>query len=643
MKYINRLFFGKMLDRELLKAVCLNQVDRAKKLLKKGADADTLDYTGDKPLSIFREGEWHRHWNCGATLLMLAAKNGMTDMVRLLLQNGAGVNERTLEKYYSIIPAGKTALMFAALNKYTQIVKLLVESGADLESRDETGSTALLNVCGVKGALDTLDLLIDKGADPNVVDSSGKTCLMQAAFADTETVRFLIEKGMDINVKDRQGETALMHAAPNPEVVKLLLQNGADPNARDDEGKTVLMKAVGENLDVSRILIDNGADINAKDGNDTTVLMHAVMEKTAMSELLTPAENIEIPEFLIEKGADINAKNSDGKTALSLAIEEAVSIGGKSHYALIELLLGNGAEPDENKVAENAKYRKLLDKIQKRIALRESSNITELVEYFFDTGDYEEVVAVGMQAVPFLERVAQEKEENAVQALAVLSKIDQERYIELSGENALRNLFEVNPYNPFTIEALLTEYEYELFGAVIGHIRENKKSNPVLVRWPGYVPEGFTDDDIRRLLPDVKLYRWTGAGGKEEVIKNLCEIVEGVNTNPDTIHVGWGSMCEWIFPRLGGLHPTVSIYFVTFERHLASILAEIGIGIKRHCEASSKLISAVSAYDRYIYYKSDDSAALADLIRNRKEDEAFEILRKFYDIHDFGELIPGVL
>lgn len=71
------------------------------------------------------------------TALMGAARNGHTDVAKLLIDNGANVNAMN---EYRTIP-----LMFAVgdLDDYPNMVRLLLEAGADVNLTDCSGNTSL--------------------------------------------------------------------------------------------------------------------------------------------------------------------------------------------------------------------------------------------------------------------------------------------------------------------------------------------------------------------------------------------------------------------------------------------------------------------------------------------------------------------
>ncbi len=65
------------------------------------------------------------------TRLIKASSEGRLNLVRRLIQNGAGVNARNSK--------GDTALMAASYNGYAEIVRLLAENGADINAVSNSG------------------------------------------------------------------------------------------------------------------------------------------------------------------------------------------------------------------------------------------------------------------------------------------------------------------------------------------------------------------------------------------------------------------------------------------------------------------------------------------------------------------------
>jgi ankyrin repeat protein len=68
--------------------------------------------------------------------LIKAAKAGDMDTLLACLENEPNINVR--DKY------NQTALMLAAENGYTRVVSLLIDKGADMNAKDNEGRTALM-------------------------------------------------------------------------------------------------------------------------------------------------------------------------------------------------------------------------------------------------------------------------------------------------------------------------------------------------------------------------------------------------------------------------------------------------------------------------------------------------------------------
>ena len=83
---------------------------------------------GSGTLDVNRSGAWH-----GWTPLMIAARAGKVDAVKMLLEKGAYPSIRRAD--------GGCALHAAARGWHFTIVELLLEAGADVDCPDRTNST----------------------------------------------------------------------------------------------------------------------------------------------------------------------------------------------------------------------------------------------------------------------------------------------------------------------------------------------------------------------------------------------------------------------------------------------------------------------------------------------------------------------
>ena len=182
-----------------------------------------------------------------------ASISGHEDVVRVLLQRGAEINRRTV----AFGRRGYTPLELAVIGGHPDIVNSLLDAGAMITPE---------SVAFAVEARDrqVLDLLLQKGGMP------GQEPLVAAAKAgDKEVLHVLLKAGTDINLADATGMTALHVLAfgrQSCEGLGLLLSNGADPAIRDSLGLTALHYAsTYGSADKVKLLLEHGACVNVKD------------------------------------------------------------------------------------------------------------------------------------------------------------------------------------------------------------------------------------------------------------------------------------------------------------------------------------------------------------------------------------------
>jgi len=340
-------------------------------MLKQGALADGQDATA-------------------STLLAAAVSNGISQVVKVLLDNGADPNSPVYRAYPPLIIAAKQG--------DTAVTELLLKAGA-LPDTITSSTQPALTLAARKGFPEVVKLLLEFGADPNIVSFAGSTPLLQAITSNcNDCVRHLLEAGADGSGKTRDGETPLVLAlqSNNREIVNILgkvktrigswndlsyavntmntqlletvLEFGIDPNSRDEKGNTVLFNIAYRNKyylwqaapEIARILLEHGADPDFMNGNNTTALFWAANNgKRAVAEIL------------IKNGADINIAGKDGHTPLLLAIMN-------KHYDIANELLAAGADPNLQTVGHMNKVYPLIAAIQQ--------NNPEMIKQLFESG-----------------------------------------------------------------------------------------------------------------------------------------------------------------------------------------------------------------------------------------------------------------
>ena len=177
--------------------------------------------------------------------LIIAARNGHLNSVKILLGYGADIEARGTLKTGIEVIEGCTPLWAAASFGRLDVVKLLIEQNADVDGRTSTGSTPLRTAV-INGHLDVVRCLVESGADVNARNDYESTPLMAACYyGHVSVVTYLINKGafMDLQYQD-SGNTALHDAVKRGylEMVSQLLSRGASqlPN---NQGLTPLLHA----------------------------------------------------------------------------------------------------------------------------------------------------------------------------------------------------------------------------------------------------------------------------------------------------------------------------------------------------------------------------------------------------------------
>jgi ankyrin repeat protein len=312
----------------LMWAVLENHADVVELLLARGADINAHtqvtitpgEYVPARPAAASGNGIIRQRAlptpNGGMTPLLFAIRDGNADMMRLLLDRGAHINE----------PSGNhtTPLLIALLNGQVAMATELLDRGADPNAADDYHRAALFAAIDLRNfnhekygdlptdgrdPLDLIKTLLKKSANPNLqtdtfpvhglmqfdaswVNFDGETPFVRAALSgDIEVMRLLLENGADPNIATTQGSTALMAAsginwipgqtytrseADYVEAVKLCLDRDAPVNASNSLGLTAMHGAANRGwVSIMQILADHGAKIDAKDKEGRTPMVFA--------------------------------------------------------------------------------------------------------------------------------------------------------------------------------------------------------------------------------------------------------------------------------------------------------------------------------------------------------------------------------
>jgi ankyrin repeat protein len=215
-----------VVDIELVDACQNGDFDGVRELLTKGANPNRLI--------------------AQASALAFAARYGYTEIVDLLLKNGADIEGGE----------GLSPLACAAYKGEDKMIRFLIERGADREGDSGGPGTALFQAASM-GHLSTVCLLLDLGADINAKTEKRATPLLIASSeGHLEVVVELIKARADLECTDRSGDTPLHHASYKgwSAIIRVLIEAGAKRNIVDKYGDTAFtIGQRNENLDAATL------------------------------------------------------------------------------------------------------------------------------------------------------------------------------------------------------------------------------------------------------------------------------------------------------------------------------------------------------------------------------------------------------
>ncbi|XP_035533137.1 ankyrin repeat domain-containing protein 50 [Morone saxatilis] len=284
-------------------------------LLERGADPGHRDHDGMTPL-------------------LLAAYEGNDDVVELLLEAGADVDETAGPDGNISAAAAVTSLLAAAAMGHMKTVSRLLFWGAAVDAIDCEGRTALC-LAAARGSVEVVRALLDRGLDENHKDDLGWTPLHAAACEGHRAVcAALTERGSMARVgeMDIEGRTPLILAAQEGHwsTVRLLLDRRSPIDNRAYDGHSALSAALLEgHAEVAELLMRRGADTDVRDAEGRPLLYLLVLEG-----------RLEMATLLLEKGGvPLESRDSEGRTALHVASWQGC-------VEMVDLLLKHGANPN---------------------------------------------------------------------------------------------------------------------------------------------------------------------------------------------------------------------------------------------------------------------------------------------------------
>ena len=258
-------------------AAANGHVDSVTILLNRGMKQyiDDLDYENSSPL-------------------LRAVHSGNIDVVEALLRYGAFIHKHNYRKEEMIRIVNEWSPIYtASIYGFTEMVNLLLDSGADINDKSGKFETTPLHAAADRGHFETVNLLLARGALVDEPDSIGYTPLFLACESGhSEVVRILIEAG---SVFDDVRILHLAYINNQTEIFQLLLDNGVTINEKiyyklQDDGYESLCKEILVNY--IKHLVYNGIDFEL-DEDET---------RTEIREIISISRTLSITTLLLEMG-----------------------------------------------------------------------------------------------------------------------------------------------------------------------------------------------------------------------------------------------------------------------------------------------------------------------------------------------------
>eukprot|EP00942_MAST-04A_sp_MAST-4A-sp1_P007975 g7975.t1 len=363
------------------------ELDKCIEAIKNGASPDYQKHNGYTPLHISAQ-EGHVEivkylivkcrcnldiqTNDHDTALVRAVRKGHTDVVQLLVENGASM---TIKK-----KSGDTVVHLAVSWNYLHIVKIFVEHGAQLDVQNDHGDTPL-HTAVEEGRREMVEILIGRGANMDLPTFTGETPLHYAAYEGKYAIaKLLIEKGCNYTLKNASGKTPLDEALEkdNQMVVEVLEEASATSfNAISlwrSEAKVLEKRIVQMQADHERAL-KVARNIHDRDVDQTKRTLKSKHKEEKSNRIKAHKEEFQAME------KKYKAKIDDSQLIikhLKLEIQESKEIYLKEKKEWEEKLKYIEDEKEGVKQAEEEKFEDKLKNMQKVLEEESSKKIKSI-------------------------------------------------------------------------------------------------------------------------------------------------------------------------------------------------------------------------------------------------------------------------
>ncbi|XP_050235032.1 uncharacterized protein LOC126683225 [Mercurialis annua] len=299
----------------------------------------------------------------GRTLLHHAILCGNAGAVDVLLSCGANVETSVKTKKSEFRP-----IHMAAHLGLSTILQCLIDSGCDLNSKTDTGDTALM-ISAKYRHKECLRVLAMAGADFGLVNVAGQSVSSIAeangwSLGFQQTVLDVVRAGKFPITSNITLFSSLMLVAQagDADALKMLITfEATDLDYQDDNGFSAVMLAASKgHVEAFRVLVYAGADVKlCNKAGETAITLsklnqnHDLFEKVMLEFAIEKGNcyaggfyalhcaarhgDLVAVKLLSSRGSDVNLPDGDGYTPLMLAAKEG-------HGSVCKLLISRGAK-----------------------------------------------------------------------------------------------------------------------------------------------------------------------------------------------------------------------------------------------------------------------------------------------------------
>ncbi|THG20291.1 hypothetical protein TEA_017250 [Camellia sinensis var. sinensis] len=275
----------------------------------------------ESPVKTTQKTEFHP--------IHMAARLGYSTVLQCLIDYGCDMNSRT--------DTGDSALMISAKHKRDECIKVLAIAGADFGLVNIAGQSVYSIAGSNQWPLCFQQAVLDVIRAGKVPKSSNvpifSPLMFVARLGDIQALEALIGRSeIDLDYQDDRGFSAVMVTAMegHVEAFRLLVYAGADVKLCNKSGETAItLSEFNKNRDLfEKVMLEFALEKGNRNGGGFYAL-HCAARRG----------DLDAVRLLMHKGYDVNVPDGDGYTPLMLAAREG-------HGSTCRLLIKSGARCD---------------------------------------------------------------------------------------------------------------------------------------------------------------------------------------------------------------------------------------------------------------------------------------------------------